>query len=112
MNQRTCFLIGIVIGLSVVLPLQSLHPAQCRPPREFYLVPIVVAADDLPAGSLVTFDQLSQRSVPDGFAFSSYVRPESASRAVGRRLTTAMTRGEPLRWQDLQDASPVAPAPN
>ncbi len=65
------------------------------------LVPVVVASVDLPAGTRVTFDMLSQRSVPEQFVTSSVVKSDSASLIVGQVIENAVAAGDPLRWVDF-----------
>ena len=66
------------------------------------LVPVVVAAEDIPAGQEVTFDLISQRSVPEQFVTSSVVLPEAASRVVNQRLLAPVKAGDPLRWSEVE----------
>lgn len=104
MRGRTFFAFGIAVGLST-LPLKSKDSQGCSMRRShnsgYNLVPVVVAAVDMPEGTLVTFDHISQRSVPEQFVTSSVVKPDSASYVVGQRLQNAVQAGDPLRWADF-----------
>src|SRR5689334_13569078 len=64
------------------------HAVAAPPPRQ---VPVLVAVRDLPAGSVVGAADV----VPTGFAPGS-VPAGLARHPVGRTLTTAVRRGEPL----------------
>src|SRR4051812_25779708 len=108
MDKRAVFVVGLVLGLALVIAFE----AKRRKPEwthGYDLVPIVVVEDDLPAGTVLTFEHVGQRSVPSMLQFSSYVKPDAASKAVGKRLTTALEKGEPVRWQDLEPEPELKP---
>ena len=65
------------------------------------LVPVVVAAVDIPEDSVVTMEVISQRSIPEQFVTSSVVKPDSASYVVNQKTHVALQAGDPLRWSDF-----------
>jgi Flp pilus assembly protein CpaB len=67
------------------------------------LVPVVVAAVDVPADTVVTFDMISQRSLPEQFVTDSSVKPDSASYIVNESIHRAAQAGDPLLWQSFVD---------
>ena len=84
--------------------------------RGWNLVPVVVAAQDIPEGSVVTFDVISQRSVPEQFVTSSVVKPDSASYVVNHRVLVPLQAGDMLLWSQFESekakgsAAPVSDA--
>ena len=66
------------------------------------LRPVVVVAEDVPAGTSVTFDILSQRSLPEQFVTASDVTPEQASAIVGVKTARELHAGDPVRWSDMR----------
>lgn len=66
------------------------------------LNPIVVAAEDIPKGTVLTFDVISQRSVPEQFVTSSIVKPDSASYIVNQTTAIDIHAGDPIRWVDFE----------
>ncbi|MFP2928684.1 SAF domain-containing protein [Pyxidicoccus sp. 3LG] len=66
------------------------------------LVPVVVAAQDLEEGTLITFEMLSQRSVPEQFVTSSVVKPDSASYIVNQRTKVPVQAGDPMLWTHFE----------
>lgn len=62
------------------------------------LKPIVIAVRDMAAGTVVTFDDLSQRSVPSDWATSSYLEPEGAQYVVNQALLFPVHAGDWLTW--------------
>ena len=66
------------------------------------LVPVVVASQDIPEGTVVTFDLLQQRSIPEQFVTSSVVKPEGASYVVNQRLLVPVQAGDLLLWSQFE----------
>jgi Flp pilus assembly protein CpaB len=62
------------------------------------LVAVVVAAEDLPAGTVVTLERVSQRSLPEAWVTSSVVTPDSVSYIVSYRTKLPMLKGDPILW--------------
>ena len=70
--------------------------------RGWNLVPVVVAAVDVSEGTVVTFDMISQRSVPEQFVTSSVVKPDSASYVVNQKVLVPVQAGDPLLWSQFE----------
>jgi Flp pilus assembly protein CpaB len=70
--------------------------------RGWNLVPVVVAAQDIPEKTAITFDMISQRSVPEQFVTSSVVKPDSASYVVNQRILVPVQAGDPLLWSQFE----------
>lgn len=66
------------------------------------LVPVVVAAVDISENTVVTFDMISQRAVPEQFVTGSVVKPDSASYIVGQKLLVPVLAGDPLLWSQFE----------
>jgi len=62
------------------------------------LVPVIVASQDLPEGTVLSFDVVSQRPIPEQFVTSSIVKPDSASYVIGGKLLVPVQSGDPLTW--------------
>jgi Flp pilus assembly protein CpaB len=65
------------------------------------LVPVVVAATEVPEGTVVTLDMIAQRPVPEQFVTSSVVRPESAAHIVNQKVLVPLQAGDPLLWSQF-----------
>jgi pilus assembly protein CpaB len=59
---------------------------------------VVVAAVDLPAGSVLTMETVSQRVLPTEHVTRSMVKPDSASYVIGRRTRFPIVAQEPVLW--------------
>ena len=66
------------------------------------LKPVVVAAVDFAAGDEVTFEIISQRSVPEQFVTASIIKPDSAYHVVNQVTLVDLAQGDPLRWADFE----------
>lgn len=69
------------------------------------LIPVIVFAQDLPAGTVITFDHISQRSLPEQFVTTSWMKPDEVTALVGREINADVVAGDPAAWQLLADQS-------
>lgn len=98
-------LVGAFAGVAVVgllatgLIVKQTHEATVG----WRLVPTVVVSQDVPEGTTLTFDVLSQRAVPEQFVTESTVLTEDASAVVGKRVTVPLQAGDPLEWQSFAE---------
>ena len=65
------------------------------------LVPVIIAAVDIPAGTVVTIEMISQRSVPKRLVSSSYVKPDSASYIINQPTKRPMLQGDLMAWNNF-----------
>lgn len=70
--------------------------------RGWNLVPVIVVAQELPEGTVITYDHLLQRSVPEQFVTSSVVKPDAASYIVNQRLLVPVQAGDMLLWSQFE----------
>lgn len=105
--------LGVSAGLIVGAPVAFLVARQRSQPTvdAWRLVPIVVAAVDIPQGTTLTMEQISQRSIPTRFVSAAYVRPDAASMVINQRVQTPIEAGAPLsEWMvDETRNTPAAP---
>lgn len=66
------------------------------------MVPVIVAAQNLAPGDLLTVDVISQRSVPANTVTPSVVTPESSGYVINQRLRVPLLAGDPLWWGHLE----------
>ena len=102
---------GLSLGLLIALVLSCLgsalgfavvRRAATEARKGWNLVPIVVAAVDISEETVVSFEHISQRSVPEQFVTSSVVKPDSASYIVNQKIITAVQAGDPLLWSQFE----------
>src|SRR5580704_10173217 len=83
-------LAGVGVGRTV------LHALHQKERADWKLTPIVVAADQIQAGTVITYDMINQRQVPSMFRTPSMVTPDQASAIVGHVALADLQAGDPL----------------
>ena len=90
---------GAILGLGAgVFAFRHFHAQQDEARKGWNLRPIVVAAADLKAGEPITFDLISQRSIPEQFVTDDIVLPDQASRLVNLSTAAEVKQGDPMLW--------------
>ena len=108
MRTRNWFVLGVAAGIAVTA-IAGIPRLKKRTGCGDY-VPVVVLAVDVPAGTPITFDMISQRSIPEALSTASLVKPDSASFVLHQRLLVGLKAGDMLRWGDFGvDRLAVAP---
>jgi pilus assembly protein CpaB len=64
-------------------------------------VPILVAAKDAPAGTILTQQQLIIRDIPEAYLDTRTVRASDVKQVVGNRLSVGLKAQQSLLWSDL-----------
>src|SRR5438067_13301881 len=103
LKGKTPLVVALVLGLLAgVIAYSAIKKREADVRRGWNLVPVVVAATDLSEGSVVTFEMISQRSVPEQFVTSSVVKPDSASYVVNQKVLVPVQAGDPLLWSQFE----------
>src|SRR5258706_12080198 len=103
LKGKTPLVVALMLGLVAgVVAYSAIRHQEYVVRKGWNLVPVVVAAADIAEGSTVTFDMISQRSVPEQFVTSSVVRPESASYVVNQKVLVPVQAGDPLLWSQFE----------
>ena len=103
LKGKTPLIVALVLGLFAGLVAYSaIKKKEADVRKGWNLVPVVVAAVDINEGSVVTFDMISQRSVPEQFITSSVVKPDSASYVVNQKVLVPVQAGDPLLWSQFE----------
>ncbi len=103
LKGKTPLIVAIVLGLVAgVVAWSAIKKKESDVRRGWNLVPVVVAAIDISEGTVVAFDMISQRSVPEQFVTSSVVKPDSASYVVNQKVLVPVQAGDPLLWSQFE----------
>jgi pilus assembly protein CpaB len=103
LKGKTPLVVALVLGLLAgVVAYSAIKKKEADVRRGWNLVPVVVASQDIPEGTVVTFDMISQRSVPEQFVTSSVVKPDSASYVVNQKVLVPLQGGDPLLWSQFE----------
>jgi pilus assembly protein CpaB len=105
LKGKTPLVVAVVLG---VIAGAIAYGAVRRKEREvkagWALVPVIVATQDLAEGTVVTFEMVSQRPVPEQFVTSSVVKPDSASYVVGQKVLVPVQAGDLLLWSQFESS--------
>jgi pilus assembly protein CpaB len=93
-----CALLGTSLYLGMV------NYVKAKVLRPWTMMPVVVAARDLPEGTKLMLEQLSVRAIPSQNASVSVVKPESIEYALGKTLEFPLQAGDPLLWAQFDGA--------
>ncbi|MGC4120967.1 MAG: Flp pilus assembly protein CpaB [Myxococcales bacterium] len=103
LKGKTPLLIAIVLGiLAGVVAYLGLQREKKIVRAGWNLVPVIVASQDIPEGTTVTFEMLSQRPIPEQFVTSSVVKPDSASYVVGQKVLVPVQAGDAMLWSQFE----------
>lgn len=68
-------------------------------------VTILVAAQEIPAGVLLSEDMLVTRDLPESYIEARHIRADEANHAIGIRTTMGLHPNESILWTDLASSS-------
>ncbi|MBK7861570.1 MAG: Flp pilus assembly protein CpaB [Archangiaceae bacterium] len=92
----------LVFGAAAAFAVVRNSEREIRKP--WALVPVAVAAVNIPEGTTVTFDMISKRDVPEQFATISVVKPEQVNFITNQRIMVAVQAGDPLLWSEFESS--------
>jgi pilus assembly protein CpaB len=103
LKGKTPLVVALVLGLLAgIVAWSAIKKKEADVRRGWNLVPVVVAAQDVPEGTVISFDMISQRSVPEQFVTSSVVKPDSANYVVNQKVLVPLQQGDPLLWSQFE----------
>jgi Flp pilus assembly protein CpaB len=101
------FIVGLGLAVAALTTLilfsHSARVARARGGWDLKLV--IVASRDVLEGQALTFDDLTQRSIPSRFLTGSVVMPDDVTRVVGRAPSMPLKSGDLLLWAAFTDYS-------
>ena len=103
LKGKTPLIVAIVLGvLAGAVAYLSIKKKEREVKAGWNLVPVVVAADSVSEGTIITYDMISQRPVPEQFVTSSVIKPDSANYVVGQKVLVPLQAGDPLLWSQFE----------
>jgi Pilus formation protein N terminal region/SAF domain len=70
------------------------------------LVPVIVISKELPKGTLVTAEMLTQRLVPEQLVTNSLVKPAMVNYILEQSSQVPLHAGDMVRWTDFASMEP------
>ena len=109
LKGKTPLIVAIVLGvLAGAVAYLSIKKKEREVKAGWNLVPVVVAADSVSEGTIITYDMISQRPVPEQFVTSSVIKPDSANYVVGQKVLVPLQAGDPLLWSQFETSKASA----
>ena len=103
LKGKTPLLVAVILGVVAgVVAWSALKKKESDVRRGWNLVPVVVAAVEISAGTEVTMEMISQRQVPEQFVTSSVVKPDSAPYIINQKVLVPLQAGDPLLWSQFE----------
>lgn len=108
MQPARAVVIGLLLGALPSLFIRSLIRVVDNHPRDLgHLTVVVVTSKALPAGHVVTMDDITQATIPDALATASLVKPDSASYVVNQKLLVPLAARDPLPWAAFETVGTI-----
>jgi len=103
LKGKTPLLIAVVLGLLAGAAAYTAIKSKEREVKAGWVpIPVLVASKDLPEGTALSWELVSQRPIPEQFVTTSVVRPESASYVIGQKILVPVQAGDPLLWSQFE----------
>jgi len=103
LKGKTPLLVAIVLGLlAFAMSVLAVKKKEREVKAGWNLVPVLVASNGISEGTVITYDMISQRPVPEQFVTSSVIKPDSANYIVGQKVLVALQVGDPLLWSQFE----------
>lgn len=95
---------ALLVGLAAAtIAYVTIRQAQADAARAWELIPVTVAAVDLPAGAALTPEVLTQRLVPAQFVTGSVIRAKDTPQVLLQRLRVPLQAGDAVLVSQLQE---------
>jgi len=106
MKEKAILLISLAVGLlAAVLMHRYLAAERARLYQGVEKVPIVVAARDLPAETVLKYSDLGQRTEFKTAVGDNVIKPEEFPLILDRRLRYPVRKNEPIFWSHVEAAA-------
>ncbi len=103
LKGKSPLLIALGLGLLAgIVAYSAIKKKEADVRSGWNLLPVLVATQDIPEGTTVTYEMIAQRSVPDQFVTSSVVTPENARHVINQQLLVPVQKGDPLLWTQFE----------
>lgn len=102
MKQKLILFVSILAGLIAFgLTVKYLQHEREKILAEAKRVEVVVAAADLPAGSIIKQGDIAKKQVFQRSVGARVIMPESAREIIGKKLLFNINRADPIQWSDV-----------
>jgi pilus assembly protein CpaB len=113
--SKNTLLLGGAVGLGVLCFLgaqyylrTTLSDAQAKLAGSYKTRQVIVAAVDIPAGGVLSTDNLATRTIPDRYLASTALGPDSVDAVSGQKIVVGVKAGDPIDRGALERADRAA----
>lgn len=107
MKQKIVLIVSLLFGLlAFFLASKYLRDERAKLYKGAHRIPIIVASRNVPAGTILQFEDLALSQVFASSVGQNIFGPEDQNRVIGKRLRFPLTRGEPLWWSHVDLPAP------
>lgn len=105
MNKNMALVISLLLGVAAAaLMFGYIKKSVGEQTAGWDMQRVLVAAEDLPAGTVLTEQNVVARSYPSKYVSERSILPGSAEMVIGGELLVAVQRGTPIMWTDIRPA--------
>lgn len=92
-----------IAGLVVLgQPTQRSHGPDSPLPAVANTKRVLMASRDLAEGTVLTFDMMAQRNMPEEYVTESFINPDLVQYAIGQPVNSAIKAGDSLLWSQIE----------
>lgn len=103
LKGKTPLLIALGLGLAAgLVSWLAIKKREADVRKGWDTIPVVVARQDIPEGTVVTEDMIAQRPIPSQFVTGSVVRPEGVQYVRDQKVLVPLQKGDPLLWTQFE----------
>lgn len=108
MNKNFALIIAMLLGVvAVALMFSYIKKSIDAKTSGWDMASVLVAAEDLPAGTTLTAQNTAARSYPSKYVSDRTIEPSQAQLVIGSELLTPAERGKPILWTDVKPLTEV-----
>ena len=108
MNKNFALIIAMLLGVvAVALMFSYIKKSIDAKTSGWDMASVLVAAEDLPAGTVLTAQNTAARSYPSKYVSDRTIEPSQAQLVIGSELLTPAERGKPILWTDVKPLTEV-----
>jgi pilus assembly protein CpaB len=105
MKGKGPLFIAVVLGLlAALLDWVEVSHAKAAAREGWELKPVVVAAEDIDEGTIISADLIKKRNVPATFVTASVIPPDNFNFIIGQKVMVAVKRGDMLLWTQFESS--------
>ncbi len=103
LKGKSPLIVALALGLMAgIVAYSAIKKKEADVRRGWDLTPVLVAERNIPEGTVVTIDMVTQRAVPSQFTTASVVKPDSARYIENQKILVPVQRGDPLLWSQFE----------